>query len=230
MPNALTPRPPGRNPQRHAPHRSGLTRDVEDELRATAKPGRAPDATARLSRAAELLERGDARGASAEARKAKELAGRSPAVREVLGIALYRLERFPEALSELQTYRRMSGRADQNHLIADCLRAVGRPQQVQPVVDEALRAKIPNESKAEAVIVGASALADLGRYEESLARLRRARTNDDVARPYVLRLWYVTGDVLARAGRPEEAAREFRKIVRHDPGAFDAAERLAALT
>jgi hypothetical protein len=42
-------------------------------------------------------------------------------------------------------------------------------------------------------------------------------------------VWYVTGDILQRAGRPQDAVREFRKIVRHDAGAFDAAERAAAL-
>jgi predicted TPR repeat methyltransferase len=50
-----------------------------------------------------------------------------------------------------------------------------------------------------------------------------------VAQDYTLRLWYVRGDVLARAGRLDEAAAEFRKVMRHDPSAFDAAERLAAL-
>jgi hypothetical protein len=50
-----------------------------------------------------------------------------------------------------------------------------------------------------------------------------------VGRPHDLRIWYVTGDVLARAGRPEEAAGEFRRVLRFDPAAFDTAERLAAL-
>jgi Tetratricopeptide repeat len=40
----------------------------------------------------------------------------------------------------------------------------------------------------------------------------------------------VKGDILERAGRRSEAAEEFRRIVRHDPAAFDAAERLAALS
>jgi hypothetical protein len=59
--------------------------------------------------------------------------------------------------------------------------------------------------------------------------LRRIRTRDDVAGPEVLRVWYVTGDILERAGRRSEALREFRKIVRHDAAAFDAAERAAQL-
>jgi tetratricopeptide (TPR) repeat protein len=116
-------------------------------------------------------------------------------------------------------------------LIADCLRAVGKPAEVVPLADEALRDKrVPNEVKAEAVIVAASALADQGRFAEALAFLGRARTREDVAEPYTLRLWYVKGDILERAGRPDEAAREFRKIIRHDVAAFDTAERLAQLS
>jgi predicted negative regulator of RcsB-dependent stress response len=97
-------------------------------------------------------------------------------------------------------------------------------------VDEELKAKgVPNEAKAEAVIVAASAFADQGRFAEALAYLGRARTRDDVAEDYTLRLWYVKGDILARAGRTDEAAAEFKKVMRHDVGAFDAAERLAEL-
>jgi tetratricopeptide (TPR) repeat protein len=99
-----------------------------------------------------------------------------------------------------------------------------------PLADEMLRDRnSPAEAKAEAVIVAASALADAGRFAEALALLARAKTREDVAQDYTLRLWYVRGDVLARAGRLDEAAAEFRKVMRHDPSAFDAAERLAAL-
>ena len=194
------------------------------------RPGKADAAIARLERAVQLLEREDARGAAAEAAKAKELAPRAPAVREVLGLALYQLERFPQALSEMQAYRRMSGRADQNHIIADSLRAVGRPERAVPLAEEALGARgVPLSAKAEAVIVAASALADRGKFDQALGMLRRIRTRDDVAGQEVLRVWYVTGSILERAGRRAEARREFEKILRHDPGAFDAAERAAQL-
>jgi tetratricopeptide (TPR) repeat protein len=145
-------------------------------------------------------------------------------------MANYQLERFQEALTEMQAYRRMSGRADQNHIIADSLRAVGRPERAVTLAEEALGARgVTLAAKAEAVIVAASALADLGKFDQALGLLRRVRTRDDVAGPEVLRVWYVTGDILERAGRPQDAVREFRKIVRHDAGAFDAAERAAAL-
>jgi tetratricopeptide (TPR) repeat protein len=203
---------------------------VLDEVRRATKPTAQRDVIARLSRAIELLERGDAGAAATEAEKARGMSPRSASVREVLGLALYGQGRFGDALKELKAYRRISGRNDQNHVIADCLRGVGRPRDAVPLADEALRDKtVPNESKAEAVIVAASALADEGRYAEALAFLGRAKTRADVAEPFTLRLWYVKGDILARAGRRAEAAAEFRKVVRHDSSAFDAAERLAQL-
>ena len=229
MPKALAPRPGGNRRSRPA-QRSDLPRDVMDELQRLTKPTQLREAVSRLSRAVELLERGDSGAAVAEATKAKQLSSRSAAVREVLGLALYGQSRWQEALTELKAYRRFSGRADQNHVIADCLRALGKPQEAVPLAEEELRAKVPNEAKAEAVVVAASALADLGRYPEALAFLGRAKTRESVSEPYTLRLWYVRGDILAKAGRRDEAAAEFRKIMRHDATAFDVAERLAELS
>jgi tetratricopeptide (TPR) repeat protein len=228
MPKAMRPRSgPKGGPKAH---RGGLPPAVVGELRHRSRTGKADAAIARLERAAALLDRGDARGAAAEAAKAKELAPRAPAVREVLGLALYQLERFSEALSEMQAYRRMSGRADQNHIIADCLRALGRPDRAVPLAEEALAARgVPLAAKTEAVIVAASALADQGKFDQALGMLRRIRTHDDVAGPEVIRVWYVTGNILEQAGRKGDALREFRKILRHDPGAYDAAERVAQL-
>lgn len=192
---------------------------------------KAEDAIGFLSRAAVLLARGDDAAAAKEAEKARTLAPRSPAVREVLALAYYGKGRFKEALSEMQAYRRMSDRRDQNHIIADCLRALGQPDKAVPLAEEEIRARgIPNEAKAEAAVVGAAALADLGKFDQAIAMLRRFSQRGDVGRDYDLRLWYVAGDVLARAGRKDEAAREFRKVVRHDSAAFDAAERLAELS
>jgi len=229
MPKALSPRhgkSPHGTPRRSAP----LPRDLVDEVRRTARPAQAQEALAHLERAVELLGRGDPRQAAKEARKAKDAAPRSGAVREVLALAHYGAESWREALREMQAYRRMTGRQDENHIIADSYRALGSPEKAVPLAEEALRAPIPPNAKAEAVIVGASALADMGRYDEGLALLRRLSNRADVGRDQDLRVWYVTGDLLARAGRREDAAQQFRKITRHDPTAFDAAERLAELS
>lgn len=230
MPKALRPRGghhPGGTPSR----RAALPPDLADEVRRATRPQDQEQVLARLGRAVELLERGDPRAAAAEAEKAKRQAHRSSAVREVLGLAYYGQGRWQDAVTELKAYRRLSGRRDQNHLIADSLRGLGRSAEAVPLAEEALGdRRVPADAKAEAVIVAASALADGGRFAEALAFLGRAATKDDVSEPWTLRLWYVRGDILARAGRRDEAAAEFRRIVRHDAGAFDAAERLAELT
>src|SRR5919109_5346649 len=229
MPRAFAPAH-GRGAQRRGSI-DALPRPVQEELRRSAPAGKARDAMSRLARAIELLDREDPKAAAAEAEKAKSIAPRSGAVREVLGLAYYGLGRWQEALTELKAYKRISGRSDQNHLIADSLRGLGRPREAVPLADEALRSKgVPSEAKAEAVIVAASALADQGRFAEALAFLGRARTRDEVSEGYTLRLWYVKGDILERSGRHGEAAAEFRRIMRHDASAFDAAERLAAIS
>jgi tetratricopeptide (TPR) repeat protein len=228
MAKPLHPRPTSGSKRPRQPN-AQLPNDVLEEVRRTARPSDHQDAISRLSRAIELLERGDTGAAIKEAEKAKRFASRSAAVREVLGLALYGEGRWHEALTELKTYRRISGRVDQNHVMADCLRGMGRPAEAVPLAEEELRGAAPNEAKAEAVIVAASALADQKRYTEALAFLGRARTRDDVSEAYTLRLWYVKGDILARAGRKVEAAEQFNKVMRHDASAFDAAERLAQL-
>jgi tetratricopeptide (TPR) repeat protein len=227
MPRSLQPR--GSAPRATTKH-TALPRDVVDEVRRSTRPPAQRDTLARLGRAIELLEREDPKAAVVEAEKAKRLSSRSASVREVLGLAYYGQGRWREALAELKAYKRITGRNDQNHLIADSLRGIGRPMDAVPLADEAIRDRaVSNEVKAEVVVVAAAALADEGRFAEALAFLGRARTKDDVAEPYTLRLWYVKADILERAGRKRDAANELRKIVRHDATAFDAAERLATL-
>jgi len=207
-----------------------LPRDVAGEIRATARPGKAQEALERTDRAVSLLESGDAQGAAKEAERAKALAPRSAAVREILGLAFYAQERWRDAVRELQAYRRMSGRVDENHVIADSHRALGNPERAVQDAEQVLEGDVPDEVKAEAAVVGASALTDMGRLDEALGFLRRFSAKAGQGRPFDLRVWYVSGDVLERLGRREDAAREFLKVLRYDPNAFDAAERLAALT
>lgn len=207
-----------------------LPRDVIDDVRHTARKQSVDAVLGLLERAVEALDRDQHAEARRNAEEAKRLASRSGAVREVLGLALYHGGAYREALRELQAYRRMTGRDDQNHVAADCHRALGTPQKAVPLVRDALRAPISPETKAEAVVVGGAALADMKRYDEAVALLRGFRADPDTARPHDLRVWYVLGDVLERAGRPKEAEREFRRILRHDADAFDTAERLARLS
>jgi tetratricopeptide (TPR) repeat protein len=204
---------------------------VAEEVRATARPGKGEAAVRLLDEAVDALGRERPRDAVEAAGRAKAMAPRSGALREILGMAHYRAGQYREALRELQAYRRMTGRLDQNHLIADSHRALNAPQKaVQPAREALASTRLPDEVRAEAAVVGGAALADLGRFDEALSLLRSYPTSSDVARSHDLRVWYVIADVLDRAGRKADAAREFRRILRHDPEAFDAAKRLASLS
>ncbi len=215
--------------RRPDPPRPSLPRDVLEEIRATARRGAADDVARLVEEAVDALADDRAAEAVGIARRAKGMASRSASTREVLGLALYRAEQYREALAELQTYRRMTGSSTHNHVIADCHRALGAPEKGLPLVQEVLTAKVAPEVQAEAVIVAASALADMGRFDQALALLRRFPTNEHAARPHDLRVWYVMGDVLERAGRRRDAAAQFVRVAERDPDAYDAAERAERL-
>ena len=180
MPKALTPRPGGGQgpPSGARAVRSAPGRDGGAPARHPSHPGPrralAPVARRRSCWSAATRER-----PSPKPTKAKQLSPRSASVREVLGLALYGQERWQEALTELKAYRRMSGRADQNHVIADCLRARGQARGGGPARPRRSSGpRCPNDAKAEAVIVAASALADQGRFAEALAFLGGRKTKD----------------------------------------------------
>lgn len=163
---------------------------------------------------------------------AKHEAPRIAAIREAYGVALYLDEQYAGALSELQAYKRLTGRVDQNHLIADALRALGRG--VDRVVDAASElveaTDAPADRRAEAAIVWACALADAGDVGAGRAVLRNFWSRHvDGDGEYLLRVRYVTADLAARDGEASVARGEFEQILAADPDFLDVAERLDAL-
>lgn len=162
----------------------------------------------------------------------KEVAPRSPSVRETLAIALYLSGEYARALSELRAYRRMSGSEDQDHLIADCLRATGRsPAEVGQVVEGMLASDAPADRRLEAVLVWAGAVADGGDLVAARAALRRAdRELVAAAGPEARdRLTFVVGELAERAGEHERAIRAFEALAGRDDDPYDVEVRLARL-
>lgn len=164
---------------------------------------------------------------------ARQACPRSPAIREALGAAHYLAEDYSSALSELQAYRRISGRADQNHLVADSLRGVGRETEKIPALIEEMADSAPADRYLEGLIVWAAQLADEGDPEAGLAVLRRGvgrldDLDDDVTETH-LRVWYVAGDLAARSGSPGEARTWFEQIEAVAEGYLDTEKRLAEL-
>lgn len=163
---------------------------------------------------------------------ARHQAPRLAAVREAYGIALYQQQRWADALSELQAYRRMTDRSDQNHVIADCLRALDRGlEQVasaaEPLVSDA---QAPEDRRAEAAIVWAAALAESGDVGAGRAVLRRflerPRSGDA---EHDLRVRYLAAELAEQARDDDEACRQFELITAVDDDFLDVSDRLAGL-
>ncbi|MFP5309409.1 MAG: hypothetical protein ACLGIR_07520 [Actinomycetes bacterium] len=179
------------------------------------------------------LEARDGAEAMPALRWLKQVAPRLPLVREALGAALYLEERYADALTELQTYRRFTDAEDQNHLIADCLRALDRNTERIPGLVEAMqRDDVPLDRRLEGLIVWSSWLADQGDVGAARAVLRPALDQHDPGpdvEEHHLRLWYVAADLAERAGDDDGARRWFGRIVDAADGFYDAEERLESL-
>ena len=165
---------------------------------------------------------------------AKHLAPRAAVVREALAIATYRAGDLRGALSELQAYRRISGSDDQNHLLADCLRADGRDLERAISVGMALAEADDQdlERRVEAAIVVAAVHLDLGRpgrAATALAPFLKAPLLAKVPPDSLVRLHWMAADVAEADGSPSVAAAAIERLLRLDADYPDAPERLARL-
>jgi tetratricopeptide (TPR) repeat protein len=179
--------------------------------------------------AGEALESGDVTRAVTLLTDAKRRAARSAVLREALGIALYLDGRFKDAGRELAAYRRMSGRQDQNHLLADCARANGQPGKAEELVDEMIAAKVASDRVAEGLLVVAGARADRGDVDAALAVLHRVDLEPHTVEPHHLRLWYLAAELESRRGDDEAALGYLQAIATVDPAFLDVAEQLSAV-
>jgi tetratricopeptide (TPR) repeat protein len=197
-------------------------------LRSLSKPK--ADAVARhLVVAGQLLDT-DARRALAHARAARALTARVAAVREAVGLAAYHAGEWAEALTELRTARRISGDPQGLPVIADCERALGRPEAAIRALNDPDVRRLDAATRAELLIVVAGARRDLDQLDAALAVLARGGLDRDRPRPGAARLWYAYADALEAAGRTAEAAEWFAASAALDAdGELDAAERAAAL-
>jgi tetratricopeptide (TPR) repeat protein len=200
------------------------------ELRNTVRPHRLQKVAEEVDEALAAYQSDDYERAAALAERAKNEAPRSGRIRELLGLSYYSLGRWHDALRELLTYRRLTGRKDQNHVIADCYRADGKPDKALHTVNEATVKDVPPEIWSELMIVAASMIAESGDISRALAQLARAELKPKKVEPHHLRLWYVRADLLEKAGRTKEAKRDWEAIAAEDPTFFDVADRLAKAT
>jgi tetratricopeptide (TPR) repeat protein len=178
----------------------------------------------------------DPEAALAHARAARDRASRVAAVREAVGVAAYHAGDFAEAARELRAYRRMSGDDGYRAVLADCERALGRPEVALRLVAEAMAEQPDPEETTELRLVEAGARRDLG--ETSAARLvledalgRRTRPEDlDASDPGRLRFAVAYADLLRAEGQEDAAERWTAAVVEVAPELVeDADERLGVV-
>ncbi len=161
---------------------------------------------------------------------ARARAARVSIVREACGEAAYAAGRFKDAMSEFKAARRMSGNPMYLPMMADCERALGRPDRAIALARDAAVLDLDESGQIELKIVESGARRDQGDYAAAIRTLEgrelRSRSRDS----WVPRLRYAYAEALLADGQ-ENAAREwFERAAGIDAeGYTDAAARVVEL-
>ncbi len=164
------------------------------------------------------------------AQAARGRAARIGVVREAAGLAAYRAGQYADALAELRTARRLTGSDEHLPVIADCERAIGRPDRALTIAASPDVGRLPVDQRVEMLIVEAGARADLGQLDAAVITLQVGLLDSKVKAPWVPRLRSAYADALAAAGRGAEARLWLERAAEADPEDLTgASERLAEL-
>ena len=205
-----------------------LDRSVAQSLRGL--PEKLAARVARHLVAAGQLMESDPKTAYQHTLAARGRAARIAVVREACGEAAYAAGEFAEALSELRAAKRLNGSQDYIAVMADCERALGRPDRALTLAHNPAVANLEPDLKAEVTIVEAGARRDLGELDAALRTLENAPLRSKSRADWVVRLRYAYADTLLAAGRREDAVEWFHRTVAIDSEEItDAADRVAAL-
>ena len=202
-----------------------LDRSVAAQLKGL--PEKLAARVARHLAAAGLLIDEDPETAYQHTLAAKARASRLAVVREAAGEAAYAAGHYAEALSELRAAKRMNGATAYLPIMADCHRALGKPEEALKLAKSPGVASFGPEAKAEMTIVEAGALRDLQRFDAALRTLERAPLQSQNRSPWVVRLRYAYADTLEQAGRDTDALAWFHRTHAIDSGDLTDAETRA---
>jgi tetratricopeptide (TPR) repeat protein len=205
-----------------------LDRSIQAQLKSL--PEKLGLRVARHLVAAGLLIDSEPRTAYEHTLAARARAGRLAVVREAVGEAAYAAGEYAEALAELRAAKRMNGAQDYVAIMADCERALGRPDKALTIVRNAPKEKLAPALLAELTIVEAGARRDRGELDAALRTLESSHLLSKSREPWVARLRYAYADALVEAGRTTDALTWFHRTEAVDPEAnTDAVDRAAAL-
>ncbi len=142
---------------------------------------------------------------------ARARAGRLAVVREATGEAAYAAGHYAEALADLRAAKRMNGATAYLPIMADCQRALGKPDEALRLARSPAVRNFEPEAKAEMTIVEAGARRDLGQYDGALRTLELAPLMSRSRAAWVVRLRYAYADTLVAAGREQDALTWFHR-------------------
>jgi len=203
-----------------------LDRDVRSDLLTLAKDN-AVAVSRHLVMAGRLLDE-DPEAAYAHAMAAQRRAGRIGSVREAAGLAAYGIGAYDEALRELRTARRLTGSDVHLPLMADCERALGRPEKALELAASPEAARLDVQRQIEMRIVASGARTDMGQPDAAVVTLQGPELSVRNPQPWHARLMSAYADALAAAGRAEEAQTWLQRAEAADrTGATGAGARLS---
>ena len=193
-------------------------------------PEKLADKVARHLVMAGLLIAEDPETAHLHALAAKARATRTGLVREACGETAYAAGKFAEALSEFRAARRMTGGYLYAPMMADCERALKRPDKAIAYDTPEIRGHLDDAGQIELSIVVAGARRDQKQYDAAVRLLETEPLHTKGRSDWVPRLRYAYADALLDAGRRDEAIEWFHRTVAVDGNkSTDAEERLADL-
>lgn len=150
--------------------------------------------------------------------------------RELMGMALYRLGRWKEAVEQLEKFRELTSSTEQHPVLADCHRALGRWADVEELWVELGQESPRPEIVTEGRIVLAGAKADRGDLPGAIATLEHRWKRSKHPRPDQLRRAYALADLYDRAGKTTRARELFKWVAHHDSALADVTARVRALS
>jgi tetratricopeptide (TPR) repeat protein len=205
-----------------------LDRSVKAELRSL--PRSLADLVAQHLVASGRLIEDDPELAYQHAKTARRLAARLGGVREAVAVTAYLSEHYDEALTEFRAVRRMTGNHEVLPAMADCERALGRPEKALALSREKQVKDLEPGSQIEMLIVAAGARRDMGQTAAAIQTLEVPELTKRTRAEWLPRLRYAYADALQEAGRTDEALVWFHRAAGVDvDGVTGAAERAAEL-
>jgi tetratricopeptide (TPR) repeat protein len=161
---------------------------------------------------------------------ARARAARVPVVREASGEAAYAAGRFKEALAELKAARRMTGDALYLPMIADCERALGRPDRALAIARDPAIETMDEAGQIEMRIVESGARRDLGQTDAAIRVLEGRELHARTRADWSARLRYAYAEALLADGQRELAREWFERAAGVDVNdVTDAEDRVKEL-